>query len=70
MSFERNVKRDCLFYTQFNDIGNTKIDLCTFKGDKMFDLEPAICAECETYIPLDEVKCKYRKKLKLSGGER
>lgn len=62
MSVERNIKRDCLFYTKFNDIGNTKLDLCTFKGDHLFGLEPATCAECKTYIPLDALKREYRKK--------
>ena len=62
-----NVKRDCLFYEEYQDMG-ASVDLCTVKGSSWDATEGCHCDDCPNYYSLNFMRCVLRQPIKEKGA--
>lgn len=62
MSYNSEVKRDCIFYEEYQDMG-ARVDFCNFKGHGWDNIGAAVCSNCKKYVPLESVRAVFRKYL-------
>lgn len=60
MTYNSEVKRDCIFYEEYRDMGATT-DLCTVKGSSWEDTQGCRCNGCPNYISVDAMRRAARK---------
>lgn len=63
MSYGSDVKRDCIFYEEYRDMG-ASTDLCTVKGDSWEDTQGCHCNGCPNYVSVDGMRRLARKIIK------
>lgn len=59
MLYGNEVKRDCIFYEEYQDMG-ARADFCNFKGHGWDNTEAAVCRNCKKYIPSETVRAIFR----------
>lgn len=52
MAYNSEVKRDCIFYEEYQDMG-ASTDLCTVKGNSWEDTQGCRCNDCPNYCSRD-----------------
>ena len=63
MSYSNEVKRDCMFYEEYQDMG-ARADFCIFKGYDWVNTEAAVCRNCKKYVSSETVRAILRNLLK------
>lgn len=68
MSYNSEIKRDCIFYDEYQDMG-ARADFCNFKGYSWDNTEAAVCRNCKKYISSETVRAIFRHLLKDGEGD-
>lgn len=59
MSYDREVKRDCIFYEEYQDMGG-RADFCNVDGYSWDNTKAAVCHNCKKYVSLKTVRTIFR----------
>lgn len=63
------VKRDCIFYEDYQDMG-AHVDFCNEKGSSWEDIQGCHCDDCQHYCSTDWLRQITREIIKERGIEK
>ena len=55
MAYANEVKRDCIFYENYRDMG-ASMDFCTVKGNSWEDTQGCHCDACLIYASINQLR--------------
>lgn len=55
MAYANEVKRDCIFYENYRDMG-ASMDFCTVKGNSWEDTQGCHCDACLNYSSINQLR--------------
>ena len=55
MAYANDVKRNCIFYENYRDMG-ASMDFCTVKGNSWEETQGCHCSDCPDYFSRDWVR--------------